>query len=276
MLTRNFLVQVPLTMIVVPPFGGTDFNTAAAIHEELSHLLCAPARVNDYITHWRSGLNQLQLAGHPFDHADSLRFFVNHLPLGSTYDIIRQQVLFDLGMAKSPEHLPSFESVVECICNIELNRSSFQPACSRISNSNMSSTPNTTPTSMPKDTSAPATATTSNSQTRTPRLANFCTICHQTGHTANKHKQGGDQEGGITDRGKQSALRAYMTDLDVDSGVDGGVSSAESLSPPSTPVVNEDSSTPFAALGTTDFVPSVTSIVNLSTKMFSLICIAMV
>ena len=165
-------------------------------------------------------------------------------------------------MAKSPAHLPLFESVVGHIRNIELNCSSFQPACSCISNSNTSSTPNTTPTSMPKDTSAPTTATTSNSQTRTPHLANFCTICHQTGHTANKHKQGGDQEGGITDHGKQLALHAYMMDLDVDSGVDGGVSSAESLLPPSAPVVNEDSSTPFAALGTTDFVPSVTSVVN--------------
>jgi len=251
-----------LYMELVNLFGGTNFNTAAAICEELSHLLCAPARVNNYITHWRSGLNQLQLAGHPFDHADSLRFFVNHLLLGSTYDIIQQQVLFNLGKAKSPEHLPSFESVVEHVHNIELNCSSFQPACSRISNSNMSSTPNTTPTSMPKDTSAPTTATTSNSQTHTPCSANFCMICHQTGHTADKHKQGGDQEGGITDRGKQSAPCGYMTDLDVDSGVDGGVLLAESLSPPSTPVVNEDSSTPFAALGTTDFVPSVTSIVN--------------
>jgi hypothetical protein len=69
-------------------FGGTDYNTAAAVCEDLSQLLCAPNRVHDYITRWRTGLNQLHSAGHPFDHADSLQFFVNHLPLGSTYDMI--------------------------------------------------------------------------------------------------------------------------------------------------------------------------------------------
>ncbi|KIJ91781.1 hypothetical protein K443DRAFT_126145 [Laccaria amethystina LaAM-08-1] len=102
-------------------FGGTDYNTAAAVHEELSQLLFAPNRVHDYITCWRTGLNQLCLAGHPFDHADSLQFFVNHLPLGSTYDMIRQQVLFELGTAESSAQLPQFESVVERVRIVELN-----------------------------------------------------------------------------------------------------------------------------------------------------------
>ena len=41
-----------LYMELVNLFGGTNFNTAAAIHKELSHLLCAPAKVNEYVTCW--------------------------------------------------------------------------------------------------------------------------------------------------------------------------------------------------------------------------------
>jgi len=53
-------------------FGGMDFNSAAVIQDELIALHCAPPRIGDYVSHWRSGLNRLTLAGHLFDHADSL------------------------------------------------------------------------------------------------------------------------------------------------------------------------------------------------------------
>ena len=70
-------------------------------------------------------------------------------------------------------------------------------------------------------------------------------ICCQTGHTADSHyKQGGGQEGGLTDQGKQSAPHAYMTDLDIDSSVDGGATDSH---PSSMPDMNEDSSIPFAS-----------------------------
>ena len=168
-------------------------------------------------------------------------------------------------MAKSPAHLPLFKSVVEHVRNIELNHSSFQPARSCTSNTNMIPTSNTTNSSMPKDTSVPTTASTSNSQTHPPCSADFCTICCQTGHMADSHyKQGGGQEGGpkggLTHQGKQSAPHAYMTDLDIDSSVDGGAT--DSHPPSSMPDMNEDSSVPFASLGTTVSVPSVTSIIN--------------
>jgi hypothetical protein len=42
-------------MELVALFGGTDYNTAAAIHEELSHLLCALTKVHEYITCWQTG-----------------------------------------------------------------------------------------------------------------------------------------------------------------------------------------------------------------------------
>jgi hypothetical protein len=80
-------------------FGGTDFHTAAVAHDELIALRCAPTRVTDYITSWRSGLNRLVSTGHLFDHADSIRHFVNHLPVGSTYDIVWESVLFSLSTA---------------------------------------------------------------------------------------------------------------------------------------------------------------------------------
>lgn len=75
-------------------FGGTDFHMAVVTHDELIALCCAPAHVTDYITCWWSGLNRLVSTGHLFDHADSIRHFVNHLQAGSTYDIICESVLF--------------------------------------------------------------------------------------------------------------------------------------------------------------------------------------
>ncbi|KIK02028.1 hypothetical protein K443DRAFT_61546, partial [Laccaria amethystina LaAM-08-1] len=70
-------------------FGGTDFQTAAVTRNELIALRCAPSRVADYIACWRTGLNKLASAGHPFDFADAIQYFVNHLPYSSTFDIIR-------------------------------------------------------------------------------------------------------------------------------------------------------------------------------------------
>ena len=249
-----------LYLELVSLFGGTDYNTAAAIREELSNLMCAPNKVQDYVTCWRTGLNQLCSSGHPFDHADSIRFFVNHLPLGSTYDFVQQQTLYQLSTAKSPAQLPSFESVVDCVRLIELNRGSFQPSRSRTMNSTHSTTTSTPNT---KDTSTPPNAASTSQPPRPPRSSNFCTICRQTGHVADDHnKPGGVKDGGITDRGKQPAPRAYMADLDSDGGTDGGATSLGSLPTPASPVVAEDSSPPFAALGTTVHVPPTNTIVN--------------
>jgi len=40
-------------------FGGTDFNSAAVMHDELITLHCAPQRISDYVSRWRTGLNHL-------------------------------------------------------------------------------------------------------------------------------------------------------------------------------------------------------------------------
>jgi len=50
------------------------------IRDELIALQCAPLRINDYVSRWRTRLNRLESAGRPFDHAESLRHFVKHLP----------------------------------------------------------------------------------------------------------------------------------------------------------------------------------------------------
>ena len=43
-------------------FSGTDFQTLAANRDELIALRCAPSRVPDYISRWRTGLNKLASA----------------------------------------------------------------------------------------------------------------------------------------------------------------------------------------------------------------------
>jgi hypothetical protein len=56
---------------------------------------------------------------------------------------------------------------------------------------------------------------------------------------------------------------AYITDVDVDTSTDGGVLPSDPLPLPSVLVVNKDLSPPFAALGTTPFVPPIsTSVIN--------------
>jgi len=143
-------------------FGGTDFHTAAVTRDELIALRCAPSHVGDYVARWHSGLNKLTLAGHPFDHADSLRHFVNHLPFGSTYDIIRESVLYRLSTARLPEQLPSFESIVERVTNVDLNHTYFQPPCSHHPNNDVPST-----TTMPTSKDNPVTPSTSTTTTNT-------------------------------------------------------------------------------------------------------------
>jgi len=168
---------------------------AAVIQEDLTNLLCAPSQVTDYIVHWRTGLNQLCSAGHPFDHANSICIFINYLPLGSAYNMVCQHVLYELGAAKTPAQLPSFESVVDHVQNINLNQSSFQPARSHHNNI-------TTSTTSPKDTHVPTPTPNSSttSQPCPPCSANFCTICCTTGHVADDHnKPGGVKESGPTD-----------------------------------------------------------------------------
>jgi hypothetical protein len=231
-------------------FGGTDFNSAAVMRDELVALHCAPTRISDYVSRWRTGLNRLASAGHPFDHADSLRHFVKHLPYGSTFDIIRESVLYSLSTARTAAHLPTFESVVERIMNVELNRTYFQPSRARHINSDTTS--NST-FSVPRDTTT-TTTTSSTTPTSQPRPLR-----------SNYQKPGGGQEGGLTDRNKPS-VRAYMVDAEVDTANDGGAVSSDQHSS-STGLVDEDSPSSFAALGTTHHVPS-TSAPSINNDVF--------
>jgi len=193
----------------------------------------------------------LTSTGHPFDHADSLQHFVKHLPFGSTFDIILESVLFSLNTARTPEQLPTFKSIVECVMNIELNRAYFQPSHMCHQNANSSST--TTPASKDNFTTTHTSTTTSSSQSCTPHSTNFCTGCRRTGHMVlDCPDNGGGQTGGVTDRNNKST---YITDVDLDMGNDGGAISSE-YTPLSSPTVAvEETSIPFAEFGTAPFVP---------------------
>ena len=111
------------------------------MRDELIALHCAPTCISDYVSHWRTGLNHLASAGHPFDYADSLRHFAKHLPYGSTFDIIRESILFSLSTAQTADEHLLFESIVECIMNVELNQAYFQPSRMRHLNSDPTPTP---------------------------------------------------------------------------------------------------------------------------------------
>jgi len=215
--------------------------------------------VPDYIACWCTGLNKLTSAGHPFDPADTIQHFVNHLLYGSTFEL----VLFGLSTARVPDQLPSFESVVECVTNIDLNHSFFQP--SHQCYSNAESTPNTTPTNTnnsSKDTPASTSTMNSTQLPCPPQSAVFCTSCQQTGHTIHQcPTHGGGQGGHITDQNKMSA-HAYLVDVDADVTSDGGAQMPDQCppDPPLSDVVNEDLSTSFSALGATSFVPSTSTL----------------
>ena len=191
-------------------FSSTDFLTAAVTRDELIALWCAPSGVPDYIARWRSGLEKLASAGHPFDSADALRYFVIHLPFGTTYDIIRESVLFRLSTARTPDQLPSFESVVERVMNIDRNRSFFQPSCLRHPNPDV--TPATTPTKDAPTSTSSTLAVDPAPPARPPRSQNFCTNCRQTGHTIKTcFKAGGGQESGFTDSARPPRSANFCT-----------------------------------------------------------------
>jgi len=242
-------------------FGGTDFNSAAVIRDEHIALHCAPSCVSDYVSRWRSGLNRLTSAGHPFNHADSLRHFVKHLPFGSTFDIIHEAVLLSLSTAHTAEHLPPFESIVERVMNVNLNCTYFQPSRSHHINSNTSTT--TIPPSKYNNTTPHmSSSTNSNPQVRQPCSNNFCMICCQMGHTSEAHKPGGGKEGAFTDRNKLSAW-AYVADVDIDTNTDGGAVSSDQLISPSPATMDELGNPSLATFGTAPFVPhTLTSPVN--------------
>jgi len=240
-------------------FSGMDFNSAAVIRDELIALHCAPSHISDYISRWRSALNCLTSAGHLFDHTDSLWHFVKHLPFGSMFDIIRESVLFSLSTAHTAEQLPPFESIVEHIMNVDLNHTYFQPPCLHHIPSNTSSA---TPPTKDNTTTPTPPSTNHNSQVHPPHSTNFCTICCQTGHTSDAHKPGGGQEGVFMDQTKLSA-RAYIAEVNMASGADGGAVSLDQHSSPSPVVVDEMVTPPLAAFGTTPSVPhTLTSPVN--------------
>jgi len=138
--------------------------------------------------------------------------------------------------------------------NVELNRAYFQP--SRMCHQNANSSSTTTPASKDNFTTTHTSTTTSSSQSRTPRSTNFCTGCHHTGHmVVDCPDNGGGQTGGVTDRNNKSTTRAYVADVDLDMGNDGGAISLE-YTPLSLPTVAvEETSIPFAAFGTAPFVP---------------------
>jgi len=194
----------------------------------------------------------LTSAGHPFDLADSLRHFVNHLPFGSTYDIIRESVIFGLSTARTFDQLPSFESVVEHITNVDLNRAYFQPP--------RSCHPNSDPTS----------TTTNSSKDTTPTPSTNVSTTNSSSQSRPSHSNNsGGQERGFTDRNKTSA-RAYIADVDVNPITDGSdvpldqhpSSSSSSHSTSSSSSQEEGTTTSFAAFGTTPFVTFAASPVN--------------
>ena len=161
-----------------------------------------------------------------------------------------------------PDQLPSFESVVERVTNIEQNRSFYYSTRSRYSNVEpaATTTPTTTTTTSSKDTPNSTMTMNTTQPACPPRSASFCTNCCQTGHTLEMcFKPGGGQHGGLTDRNKTSAC-VYLADVDVDTNLNGGAT-APDQPPPSLPdVVDEELPTSFAALGSTSFVPSTSTL----------------
>ena len=150
-------------------FAGTDYQTLGVTCDELVALRCAPSRILDYVARWCTGLNKLASAGYPFNAIDSIRHFVNHLPYGPTFDIIRESVHFALSTARTPDQLPSFESVVERVTNIDQNRSFYYSTRSR--QSNVEPATNTTPTTtatLSKDTPTSTTTANTTQPTRPP------------------------------------------------------------------------------------------------------------
>jgi len=213
------------------------------MHDELIALHCAPTHISDYVSHWRTGLNCLASAGHLFDHADSLRHFAKHLLYGSTFDIIQESILFSLSTAQTADELLLFELIVECIMNVELNWAYFQPSHT----CHLNSDPNPTPTSNATKDNTTTSSTSSTAPTLQPHPLR-----------SNFQKPGGGQESGFTDRNKLLAC-AYVVDAEVDLANDGGAVSSEQL--PSSPgVIDEDSPSSFAALGTTLYVPSTSAL----------------
>jgi len=215
----------PNTCSQLPGTGtsqGTDFNSAAVMCDELVTLHCVP----------------LASAGHLFDHADSLRHFVKHLPYGSTFDIIWESVLFSLSAAQTANQLPTFKSVVERVMNVDLNQTYFQPTCLHHLNSDTTSS---TQSGTSKDnTSGASTPSAAPASQPCPPCSDYC-------------KPGGSQEGISTDQNKPLAY-AYLVDADVDLMTDGGAVNSDQHSS-STGVVDEDSPTSFTALGTMLHVP---------------------
>jgi len=143
-----------------------------------------------------------------------------------------------------------FESVIECVTNVNLNWSYFQPPCACHLNSD--TTQNST-SSTPRETTTTST-TSSTAPPSQPRP-----LC------SNYQKPGGGQDSGLTDWNKLSS-HTYMVDAEVDLANDGGAVSSDQHSL-STGLVEEDSPSSFAALSTTLHVPS-TSALSVNNDIF--------
>jgi len=117
----------------------------------------------------------LSSTGHLFDRADALQHFVKHLPFGSTFNIIQESVLYSLSTTWTADQLLPFESVIERVMNVELNRVYFQPPSSHHPHSDTSTT--TTPCFKGTTVTPSVPTSTSSSQSRSLHSGNFCTGC---------------------------------------------------------------------------------------------------
>ena len=176
-------------------YGAGDYSAVMVIEARLRHLKCLPTRggvrLNDFITTWRTSLNQMEAAGYLPSPRQILSIFADGLPTNTVAFVnLYDHIILSLN-EPNEQLLPNIHQLFDRAINLDnhLQRT-------RILNPRRLPLPAPPPSSSSLPASAPATQTNALPPAAGSRSSRRCSNCGREGHTDETCFQpGGTMEG---------------------------------------------------------------------------------
>ena len=240
--SSNLVARTALSIYqtLVRYYGTSSFADCTELFDSLNTLSCQPGRVQEYVSHWRTGISRLQSAKFPFSIKVSISHFIRGLPLSPAFHMLRSQLPVHIAAAGDQDY-GAFVTITESALELD---TIFKSA------THISRPPRnqySVPTTITDSPTKPVVTPTIPDKSAKPALAGSsktCTNCGLTGHLASTcFKPGGGMAGQRDEfRRNQSQIIAMMI-ASLDEAYDvADVETPGVPSPPSPPTPPENSS----------------------------------
>ena len=83
---------IKLSFAAVRYYGTSNFADCTELYDSLNALMCQQGRVQEYVSHWRTGVSRLQSVNFPFSIKVSISHFIHGLPLTLAFFLLRSQL----------------------------------------------------------------------------------------------------------------------------------------------------------------------------------------